>query len=40
MLVVECDGQTLLARIGVMRAVHRHHAPEPTPRKNKHRIIR
>jgi hypothetical protein len=43
MLVVEHDGQTLLARIAMMRALYRHHAPEPVPRKKrvkKHRIIR
>ncbi|HWX62484.1 hypothetical protein [Bradyrhizobium sp.] len=43
MLVVEHVRQTLLARIAMMRALYRHHAPEPVPRKKrvkKHRIIR
>jgi hypothetical protein len=41
MLVVEHDGQTLLARIGMMRALYP--PGEPAPRKKrakKHRIIR
>jgi hypothetical protein len=43
MLVVGHDGQTLLARIGVMRALYPPGEPRPTPRKKrgkKHRIIR
>jgi hypothetical protein len=43
MLVVEHGGDTLLPRIGIMRALRRHHQPDPTPRNKrakKHRIIR
>lgn len=30
LLVAECDGPTMFARIGMMRALHRHE-PKPTP---------
>jgi hypothetical protein len=44
LLVVKHGGDTLLPRIGIMRALRRNHQPpEPTPRKKlakKHRIIR
>jgi hypothetical protein len=42
MLVAEHDGQTLLARIGMMRALYPPDEPTPTPRKKrkKHRIVR
>jgi hypothetical protein len=42
-LVVEHGGDTMLPRIGIIRALRRHHQPEPSPRKKlakKHRIIR
>jgi len=38
-----CDDVPMLAPIGIMRALHRHDQPEPTPRKKrekKNRIIR
>jgi hypothetical protein len=43
MLVVEHDGQTLLARIGMMRALYPPAESRPTPRERrakKHKIIR
>ena len=44
MLVAEHGGPTMMARIGVMRALHRHKdEPTPTPRRKrakKYRIVR
>jgi hypothetical protein len=43
LLVAEHGGDTLLPRIGIMRALHRPHEPQPTRRRKpakKHRIIR
>jgi hypothetical protein len=43
LLVVEHSGDTMLRRIGISRALRRHHPPVPTPRKKRakgHRIIR
>jgi hypothetical protein len=43
MLVVEHDGRTLLARIGMMHALYPRDDPKPTPRRRrakKHRIVR
>lgn len=44
LLVVECNGDPMLARIGIMRAIYRHREPAaPTPREKrakKARIIR
>ena len=46
LLVAEHDGPTMMARIGVMRALHRHKpkpAPPPAPRRKRakaYRIIR
>jgi hypothetical protein len=43
-LVAEHDGPTMMARIGMMRALHRHEPkPAPSPRRKRakvHRIIR
>jgi hypothetical protein len=43
MLVAEYGGDTMLPRIGIMRALNRENrSPEPTPRKKrvkKHKII-
>jgi hypothetical protein len=44
MLVAESGGPTMMARIGVMRALHRHDKPTtPTPRKKRakaYKIVR
>jgi hypothetical protein len=36
MLVVRLDGPTMMARIGVMRALNRHHAGEFNPTRKDH----
>jgi hypothetical protein len=43
MLVAEHGGDTMLPRIGIMRALYRKKKPVPTPRKKlvkKYRIVR
>jgi hypothetical protein len=41
MLVAERGGDTMLARIGIMKALHRHDRPEPpAPRRKSARAYR
>ena len=39
LLVAEHDGPTMMARIGVMRALHRH-KPKPAPRRKRAKVFK